>query len=82
MPFVEAAEKALSGIKPNDITELKAMKKLHDVGKIILDCVQILFMGPMVNVSVKEFTIQKKAVNFIADSNEEYTYDLFIQNLL
>lgn len=39
MPFVEAAEKALSGIKPNDITELKAMKKLHDVGKIILDCV-------------------------------------------
>lgn len=82
MPFVEAAEKALSGIKPNDITELKAMKKLHDVGKIILDCVQILFMGPMVNVSVKEFVIQKKAVNFIADSNEEYTYDLFIQNLL
>jgi hypothetical protein len=39
MPFVEAAEKALSGIKPNDITELKAMKKLHDVGKIILDAV-------------------------------------------
>lgn len=39
-------------------------------------------MGPLVPVSVKEFTIQKKAVNFIADSNEEFTYDLFLQNLL
>jgi dynein heavy chain len=38
MPFVEAAEKALSGIKANDITELKNMAKLHEVGKIILDC--------------------------------------------
>jgi dynein heavy chain, axonemal len=82
MPFVEAAEGALKGIKPNDITELKAMKKLHDVGKIILDCVQILFMGPIVTTSPKEFSIQKKAVLFIADSNEEYTYDLFLQNLL
>lgn len=57
MPFVEAAEKALSGIKPNDITELKSMKKLHDIGKIIMDAVQILFMGPMVPISTKEFAI-------------------------
>jgi len=39
-------------------------------------------MGPMVTSNPKEFTIQKKAVLFIADSNEEYTYDLFQQNLL
>merc|ERR1712166_1400240 len=36
----------------------------------------------MVTSNPKEFTIQKKAVLFIADSNEEYTYDLFQQNLL
>jgi len=82
MPFVEAAEKALSGIKANDITELKSMKKLHDVGKIILDAVQILFMGPMVPITSKEFAIQKKSVMFIADSNEEYTGELFLGNLL
>jgi dynein heavy chain len=39
-------------------------------------------MGPMVTTSPKEFMIQKKAVLFISDSYEEYTYDLFIQNLL
>jgi hypothetical protein len=39
MPFVEAAEKALSGIKDNDIAELKSMKKPHDICRLILDTV-------------------------------------------
>jgi len=50
MPFVEAAEKALSGIKDNDIAELKVMKKPHDICRLILDTVQILFMESMAPV--------------------------------
>jgi dynein heavy chain len=76
MPFVEAAEKALSGIKDNDISELKAMKRPHDICRLILDTVQILFLGPLVPVSVKEYAIQKKPVNFITDSYEEFTASL------
>jgi dynein heavy chain len=37
MPFVYAAQEALSGIKPNDIAELKQMKKPHDICRLILD---------------------------------------------
>ena len=76
MPFVEAAEKALSGIKDNDISELKAMKRPHDICRLILDTVQILFLGALVPVSVKEYAIQKKPVNFISDSYEEFTGSL------
>jgi hypothetical protein len=76
MPFVEAAEKALSGIKDNDISELKAMKRPHDICRLILDTVQILFLGALVPVSVKEYAIQKKPVNFITDSYEEFTGSL------
>jgi hypothetical protein len=52
MPFVYAAQEALSGIKPNDIVELKSMKKPHDICRLILDTAQILFMGPLIPVSV------------------------------
>jgi len=51
MPFVHAAQEALSGIKPNDIVELKSMKKPHDICRLILDTAQILFMGPLVQVT-------------------------------
>lgn len=50
MPFVEAAERCLSNIKDNEIAELKAMKSPHAICKLILDCVQILFMGALVPV--------------------------------
>lgn len=74
MPFVEAAEKCLAGITDGAIQELKGIgKKLHDIGKLILDCVTILFMGGLNPISVKEFAIQKKPVNFISDSFEEHT---------
>jgi dynein heavy chain len=76
MPFVEAAEVALSGIKDNDIAELKAMKRPHDICRLILDTVQILFMGNLVQVTPKDFAIQKKAVSFVTDSYEEFTSSL------
>jgi len=72
MPFVESAERALSGIKDNDITELKQMRTPHPITRMILDAVQILFMLPLVPVSTKEYTIQKKPVDFISDSLEEF----------
>lgn len=57
MPFVYAAQDALSGIKPNDIVELKSMKKPHDICRLILDTAQILFMGPLVQVTPHEFSV-------------------------
>jgi len=68
MPFVHAAQEALSGIKPNDIVELKSMKKPHDICRLILDTAQILFMGPLIQVSAADFAPLKKVVNFIGDS--------------
>ena len=76
MPFVEAAEAALSGIKDNDIAELKAMKRPHDICRLILDTVQILFMGNLVPVTPKDYAIQKKAVTFVTDSYEDFTASL------
>jgi hypothetical protein len=84
MPFVIAAEKALGGIKDNDIVELKNASKPFDITKLITDTVEILYQLPLVNVTVKEFMAPgRKPFTFIADSYNEYNFEnLFIRDNL
>mmetsp|Transcript_34956 Transcript_34956/g.25438 ORF Transcript_34956/g.25438 Transcript_34956/m.25438 type:complete len:963 (+) Transcript_34956:351-3239(+) len=73
IPFLRRAEAAVDSIKPKDISELKQTKKPHDICRVVMDAVQILFQLPMVQVAPKPFTIAKENVPFIADSFEEHT---------
>jgi dynein heavy chain len=45
MPFVYEAESAAKSIQPKDINELKQMKQLTDIIRLITDGIVILFMG-------------------------------------
>ncbi len=71
-PFLDAADAAVSSIKPNDLNELKKLAKPSDIIKLIFDCVCLLKMGPMVKVEAVETTIgvgkDKKTFLFIKDS--------------
>ena len=37
MPFVEEAERPLTGIKPNDLNEVKKLGKPSDIIKLVFD---------------------------------------------
>ncbi|RHY51106.1 hypothetical protein DYB38_003376 [Aphanomyces astaci] len=67
-PFLDEAERAVSGIKPNDLNELKKLAKPGDIIKLIFDCVSLLQMYPVVKVEKSQITINKKAMDFLLDS--------------
>merc|ERR1719301_114868 len=68
MPFVYEAEAAAKSIQPKDIGELKTMKQLSDIIKLITDGLVILFMGPLVPVKPAQMTLNKVTIDFIQDS--------------
>ena len=90
-PFVDEAERAVSSIRPNDLNELKTMKKPGDIIRLIFDCVCILKMGQLVRPEVMEITIgvgkDKKTMNFVKDSYKNVQTGLladtrFLQNIM
>jgi dynein heavy chain len=83
MPFVHAAEKALSGIKDSEITELKGSRKPHGITRIIFDTLHLLFMLPLVPVVQKEgLAPGGKKFDFIADSYDEFCGPITMQGPL
>lgn len=71
-PYLEEAERAVSSIRPNDLTELKKLAKPGDIIKLIFDCVAILRKYPLVKTERNSITLgigkEKKTLNFILDS--------------
>merc|ERR1719379_1016856 len=90
MPFVYEAEAAAKSIQPKDIGELRTMKQLSDIIKLITDGLVILFMGPLLPVKPAQMTLNKVTIDFIQDSYAEpgqgraYTFGNsdFLKNLL
>jgi dynein heavy chain len=70
MPILEKANKAASGIKPNDITEIRANKKPIDIFKVVFDCVLIVFQKNINPITMNECTIAKKTFPWYKDSYE------------
>lgn len=73
MPALLAAEKAVSGLRPSDIVELKTNRNPGDIIKYILDSVCIFFQGKLAPISIEEKIINKKnpPFPFLKDSFEE-----------
>merc|ERR1719379_1047831 len=71
MPFVYEAEAAAKSIQPKDIGELRTMKQLSDIIKLITDGLVILFMGPLLPVKPAQMTLNKVTIDFIQDSYAE-----------
>jgi dynein heavy chain len=88
MPFVYEAEAAAKSIQPKDIGELKTMKSLSDIIKLITDGLVILFMGQLVPVKPAQMTMNKVTIDFIQDSYDVYGRNVtfgnsdFLKNLL
>jgi dynein heavy chain len=72
MPFLRRAEKAVESIRPQDIGELKVMKKPADATRLVMDTVNILFLDPLVPVACRDYNILKQVCPFIEDSYEAY----------
>lgn len=72
------AESAVDSIKPKDISELKQTRKPHEICRVVMDAVQILFQLPMVPVEAKQYYIAKTDVPFISDSFDEFTKSTLI----
>merc|ERR1719311_1198613 len=72
MPFVYEAEAAAKSIQPKDINELKQMKQLTDIIRLITDGIVILFMGQLCPVKPEQKTMNKVTIDFIHDSYDEY----------
>merc|ERR1719201_264814 len=72
MPFVYEAESAAKSIQPKDINELKQMKQLTDIIRLITDGIVILFMGPLCPVKPEQKTMNKVTIDFIHDSYDEF----------
>merc|ERR1719460_63473 len=72
MPFVYEAEAAAKSIQPKDIGELKQMKQLTDIIRLITDGIVILFMGPLCPVKPEQKTMNKVTIDFLHDSYDEY----------
>ena len=54
--------RAMNRIHTNDIIELKAVKNANFMTRLIFDCIQILFQGPMVSINkgaIKEYIISR-----------------------
>merc|ERR1719506_2652614 len=88
MPFVYEAESAAKSIQPKDINELKQMKQLTDIIRLITDGIVILFMGQLCPVKPEQKTLNKVTIDFIHDSYDEYGRSItlgnrdFLQNLM
>merc|ERR550514_821501 len=88
MPFVYEAEAAAKSIQPKDIGELKTMKSLSDIIKLITDGLVILFMGQLVPVKPAQMTMNKVTIDFIQDSYDVYGRNVtfgnsdFLKNLM
>ena len=50
MPALIRAQEAVDSLDKKDIDEMKAMKKLQDIMKVIIDSVVIFFQGKLVPV--------------------------------
>merc|ERR1719316_227870 len=72
MPFVYEAESAAKSIQPKDINELKQMKQLTDIIRLITDGIVILFMGQLCPVKPEQKTMNKVTIDFIHDSYDEF----------
>merc|ERR1719235_1922084 len=72
MPFVYEAEAAAKSIQPKDINELKQMKQLTDIIRLITDGIVILFMGQLCPVKPEQKTMNKVTIDFIHDSYDEF----------
>merc|ERR1719197_2421839 len=72
MPFVYEAEAAAKSIQPKDINELKQMKQLTDIIRLITDGIVILFMGQLCPVKPEKKTMNKVTTDFIHDSYDEF----------
>merc|ERR1719160_1164523 len=88
MPFVYEAEAAAKSIQPKDINELKQMKQLTDIIRLITDGIVILFMGPLCPVKPEQKTMNKVTIDFIHDSYDEFGRSItfgngdFLKNLM
>merc|ERR1719460_1420366 len=88
MPFVYEAESAAKSIQPKDINELKQMKQLTDIIRLITDGIVILFMGPLCPVKPEQKTMNKVTIDFIHDSYDEFGRSItfgngeFLKNLM
>ena len=71
LPYLYSALEAVDKITPADINEIKTTKKPSDLIKLIFDGVLVLFALPMVSVSVKQYSVRKQNVDFLADSFDE-----------
>lgn len=59
LPYLQKAERAVDSIKPQDITELKAIKKPAEATCMVMDTVNILFMDPLMPVAPRDYNLLK-----------------------
>ena len=71
-PLFDRALKAVSSIKPNDLSEMKKFGKPADIVKLIFDCVSILRICPLNKVEQGDVTFsvdsERRTLPFLKDS--------------
>ena len=71
-PLFDRALRAVSSIKPNDLSEMKKLGKPADIIKLIFDCVSILKSYPMNKVEQGDITFsidnERRILPFLKDS--------------
>jgi dynein heavy chain len=82
LPFLNSAVAAANSITQKDIGEVKNNRKPADIGKLVLDCVLILFQESINPVQSTTLNIKKQEVAFFESSYFEYGVKLLNPDFL
>jgi len=69
-------------MKPADVNELRGVRNMSDVGRVVFDAMQIMFCRPMNKPEPANLNIRKQTIQHFKSSFESHSVKLLTENKL